>query len=255
MSLKKVVLIVALAALAMPAAALADGITFGFSGGNVTIARPFLLGSTGTSSGAVTLTYATRMLGNAPFGPATTPTIGTAPVLVWPFTPITNNFGNMSFTTGTVIAANGVTSAMFGAGGSVIITSNSNFATATGGVIASGTQLFNGYFSGPTTMTQLVLGPGLNCNPTVKYCYSLVGPISGNLAPSVLNFFNLGANPGSNGLFVSIVLGFNDTKGFDQVGVIEGGAASVVVPEPGTLALFGTGLIGIAGLIRRRLSA
>jgi len=29
--------------------------------------------------------------------------------------------------------------------------------------------------------------------------------------------------------------------------------STVVVPEPGTLSLFGTGLIGLAGIIRRKL--
>jgi hypothetical protein len=42
---------------------------------------------------------------------------------------------------------------------------------------------------------------------------------------------------------------------FNGSAAISSGDINVAVPEPGTLALFGTGLIGIAGLIRHRSKA
>jgi hypothetical protein len=100
----------------------------------------------------------------------------------------------------------------------------------------------------------------------VTYCYLLSGPISGTVAAAVLSYFNLGQDPGAQGLFLSIAVGFNDNRPLvpgqlDSQGQIEGGMASVVVPpppptvpipEPGTLALFGTGLAGLAAIVRRR---
>jgi hypothetical protein len=45
----------------------------------------------------------------------------------------------------------------------------------------------------------------------------------------------------------------NDTDGMEQFFIIPAGQPAFV-PEPGTLMLFGSGLIGIAGLVRRRLT-
>ncbi|MCL4523741.1 MAG: PEP-CTERM sorting domain-containing protein [Acidobacteria bacterium] len=255
MSLKRVVLIAALVALATPAVALADGVTFGFTGGQLTMSRPFVVGSSGAlSGGAVTLHYITKMSGNAAFGAPIAPTYGTPPVILPPFTQpsILDNFGTMSFTTGSVIAAT-ATSATFGAGGLVTITSGGNFDVLSGNVVANGTPLFVGFFTGPTTMTQLNSCTG-TCDPnTFNFAYMLSGPVSGNIDPSLMSLLGLTGNPGANGFMLQFVIGFVGLT--DPLGNLEGGAVSVVVPEPGTLALFGTGLIGVAGFIRRRMKA
>jgi hypothetical protein len=49
--------------------------------------------------------------------------------------------------------------------------------------------------------------------------------------------------PGSKQIAKGIAVNLND------------GVTTVTVPEPGTLSLFGTGLLGLAGLIRRKFAA
>ncbi|PYV96248.1 MAG: hypothetical protein DMG89_18315 [Acidobacteria bacterium] len=46
---------------------------------------------------------------------------------------------------------------------------------------------------------------------------------------------------------------FFSTSDFTGQGVVAEGSTFVVVPEPGTMGLLGTGLVGIAGLVRRKL--
>jgi hypothetical protein len=40
-----------------------------------------------------------------------------------------------------------------------------------------------------------------------------------------------------------------------SIGINNGNLSVLVTPEPGTLSLMGTGLIGLAGLVRRKLIA
>ncbi len=57
-----------------------------------------------------------------------------------------------------------------------------------------------------------------------------------------------------NGIFILGVMGNNFTGQLIAHGVVSGDTI-VVTPEPGTLGLLGTGLVGIAGLVRRKFKA
>ena len=139
-----------------------------------------------------------------------------------------NNLGSVGFSTGALTSGSLQMGGTFAGGGWFTITGN-----GTSGV-PSGT-LFTGTFDGPVTWTLVTLANG-------THNYTLTG--------SLLGWTGSGAAT----VGVTVQLTINTGKGyFNGSTTISSGDTNIVVPEPGSLSLLGTGLIGLAGLVRRKL--
>jgi hypothetical protein len=138
----------------------------------------------------------------------------------------TGNLGTLEFSTGALSSGNLQTGATFMGPSSFTITSNT-----------LGT-LFNGSFDGPVTWTLVTLADG-------THNYTLQGALSGSWMG------------GSNTVYgATIQLTINTGTGFFNGSTdISSGDTNLVVPEPGSLTLMGTGLVGLAGVLKRKLKA
>jgi PEP-CTERM motif len=135
------------------------------------------------------------------------------------------NLGTVEFATGALLSGTLQGNATFDGGGSFTIVSNTN-----------GT-LFSGAFDGPVTWSLTTLANG-------THNYTLTGAISGSWMG------------GATVYGATSQLTINTGKGFfNGSTTIASGDTNIVVPEPGSLTLMGTGLLGFAGVLRRKLKA
>lgn len=140
----------------------------------------------------------------------------------------TGNLGTVAFTTGALSSGSLQMGGTFASGGTFTIDGN-----GTGG-LPSGV-LFSGTFSGPATWTLTNLADG-------SHNYTLTAVITGTMGGVSVNG-------------VSVQLTINTGLGlFNGSTTISGGDTAVSsVPEPSTLALLGTGILGMGAMLRRKV--
>jgi hypothetical protein len=144
-----------------------------------------------------------------------------------------NDLGTLSFSTGDLSTGSLQMGGTFAAGGVFNITGNGSSGIPTG-------TIFSGSFTGPVTWTLITLANG-------THNYTLTGSLTGTW---------------SDGTTVSgatVQLTINTGKGFfNGSTTISSGDTNFTtstVPEPGTLGLLGTGLVGVASIVRRKLKS
>ncbi len=139
------------------------------------------------------------------------------------------SLGTVSFSTGALTSGSIMTGGTFSSAGSSFV------------VIGKGNQgqpkgvIFNGAFTGTISWT-LISQNG----------QSLVFQLSGTIVGQLYNG-RMVTGTTTQTIYGTVA---QMAKG---IGHIRTGTTNIVVPEPGTLGLLGTGLLGVAGLIRRKL--
>src|ERR1700674_3048907 len=142
------------------------------------------------------------------------------------------DLGTLSFNTGTLSSGSLQMGGTLAAGGMFNITGNGTSGIPNG-------VTFNGSFTGPLTWTLVTLSNG-------THNYTLTGSLVGTWQNGTT----------VNGATVRLTI--NTGRGFFNGKTnISSGDTNIVttVPEPGTLGLLGTGLIGVASIVRHKLKS
>lgn len=137
--------------------------------------------------------------------------------------------GSVTFSTGALTSGSLTMGGTFASGGSFVITGNGTDGIPNG-------LIFNGSFSGPVTWSLINLANG-------THEYTLSGALTGT-------WFTGATVDGA-----TIQLTVNTGTGFfnGSAGISSGDTNISVVPEQSSLTLLGTGLVGLAGVLRKKL--
>lgn len=143
--------------------------------------------------------------------------------------------GSLNIQTGALLSGSLGAGGMFN-GGTIKITANANGVLQ--GLPACSGCVFNGTFTGPVTWA-------VQTNPDGTLQYTLSGAVAGTSS-------FLGGSPLGGTTQITLVLKAPLTPG-KRVGLAGGVTSLATTPEPGTFGLLGSGLIGLAGIVRRRV--
>ena len=147
---------------------------------------------------------------------------------------VTGNLGYVGFSTAGLLTGSLAGGGTFAGGGSFDIIGNGSNGLPNG-------VLFQGTFTGPVQWFAVFNSHGRGGKG--NWTYVLYGNVTGTLSNGST----------ATGGTVQVTFDVPSGQKFSKGVLLAGGKTTVTVPEPGTLGLLGTGLLGIAGLVRRKM--